>query len=247
MNTYRIYLLDIFFRTNYVLFSFSCCCVIFFCFVESLFLFESLPITHSLSHKRFIVTEVVHLFKIVWLFVITLSFLFLFPLVTHHLKYFFKSAWHFPQIKFYGDSLKLFNVIFILIYFSAHSYLLPEILKFFFCWEVVDEFSLLRVEPELSLLLYVIWTFSTKFLVSSCATSLCIFIFWISRSQPTRVLYYTALCWRKLIMFVMLLILFTAIPPDLFNQCLLTGLVFTFVETFFFFLCQKLFIKIKKI
>lgn len=245
MRPYSIYISDIVLRTTYLLISFSVCWIIFFHFTEIVFLFEVFPIVCYLNQKRFIITQLTQLFSTVWLFCTILSSLFVFPLVVYHIKYFFASGWYKYQTRLYNYTLNSFKFFFPIVYFFTHLVLTPHLVSFFLYWEIIDQYSLLRIEAEISLFFYMVWIFTFKFLVSFILTNLFTATLLFYCFIRNNYLYFILLAYKKITLFVSLVLLLLLLPPDFLLQVILALLLYFLIEFFLIFICIRLFFYIK--
>ena len=241
MKPYNIYTLDITIRIIYLLISFIFCTFIFFQFIEVILLFEVSPVIFYTMSKRFIVTQITQLFTTVWFFCTTLSFIFIFPLTVYHIKCFFVSSWYYYQVQLYVKISIQFLAVFFLIYTLSHLYLVSYLIDFFLYWEVDDEYSLLRIEAEISLFLYVLWLFLIKFSISLIFTLVTIISFLCYSLIYIKYLYLFMLLKKKIFIFIITFLVILLIPPDFLIQLIVTAFIFCLIEFFLFAICFKLF------
>jgi len=156
---------------------------------------------------------------------------------------FLSPGWYKFQIKLY-DSLTAKNLfLFILFYFLIHLYLIPNVLNFFLYWEISDEYSLLRIEAEISFYLYVLWLITFKLtltVISIIFIKLFIFGFYIININ---LIYFSSKKFRKIFTFSSISFLFLLTPPEVITQILLTFFIYLLVELFYFYICIKYLIK----
>lgn len=242
---YHIYVMDIILRSTYILVSFLFSWGIFFHFIETIFLFEVLPIVTFLLQKRFIVTQLTQLFNTIWFICTILGFTFTFPLFVYHIGLFFGSGWYIYQIRLYKLVLNSFYQIFLITYLFNHLFLIPCIIKFFLYWEILDEYSLLRIEAEISISFYIEWIFIFKFLISFLLSTTILFIITLLYFLRIKYLYSIVLSQKNFFVFIGLFILMFLTPPDFLVQLLLIVISFGFFELFLFFTCIKLLFSVK--
>lgn len=241
MKFYNVYTLDIFSRSTYIFISFIFCWIIFFYYRETLFLLEVLPFVVSTVQKRFIATHLIHLFNTTWFLCTILSFIFIFPLVIKTFELFFSSSWYNYQKNFYNNLLTILTKIFLIFNIFNQLFLLPCLISFFLYWEILDEYSLLKVEAEIALFFYIKWVFTFKFLFSFLTTLLIFFITSLFFLFSSKNLYFILVIYKKNIIFVIIFVIMFLVPPDFLLQILLTFLVVLSVELFLFFTCIKIF------
>jgi hypothetical protein len=247
MRPYNIYIWDFFFYNGYVLFSFLSCWIIFFYNREIIFLFEVMPVVSTLIQKRFIATQLTQIFNTTWFLCTLLSFMFNFPLFIYNINLFFIPSWYTYQIRFYRILLTIFITIFFLIYYFCQLVVLPHIIFFFLYWEILNEYSLLKIEAEISLFFYIKWIFILKFFISffiSVFFHFSIFLFYILNNKN---LYFLLQHQKKKLLFSLTCITFLIVPPDFLLQLLIVLLLFLLIECFLFFVCIKLFFNSKKL
>ena len=243
MYPYNIYILDFFLRVMYLLFSFLLCFVIFFQHSETIVIFETSSIIFMLDQKRFIATQLPQIFNTVWFLCTALSFIFIFPLMTYNIKLFCSSGWYKYQVHFYSQILTMFTIFFYLNHFFCQLVLIPQLVSFFLYWEIIDEYSLLKVEAEISLLFYVKWVFTLKFLIAFVWSLGYIVIVLLIYLLDSKRLYGSVLTQKRKTLFVSLTLLTLLIPPDFSAQVLVTLSLFLMMECFLYFLCLKLLFK----
>ena len=243
MYPYNIYILDFSLRVMYLLFSYLFCSVIFFQYNETIILFETTSVIFTLDQKRFIATQLTQIFNTVWFLCTALSFIFIFPLTTYNIKLFFASGWYKYQVHFYNQIFITFTIFFYLNHFFCQLVLIPQLASFFLYWEIIDEYSLLKVEAEISLLFYIKWAFALKFLIafvwSLGYTVIVLLIYFLDSKR----LYSSVLTQKRKTLFVLLTLFTFLVPPDFSVQILATLSLFLTTECFSFFLCLKLLFK----
>lgn len=243
MKFFNIYVLDLFICLIYTLVSYLLCWIVFFNYIEILFLFEVYPLLYVLSTKRFILTQVTQLFNSIWFFSLVMSTIFTYPLLTYQFKYFLSSSWYSYQIRLYSNLTKKNEFLFVIIYLSIHFFLIPNILIFFLYWEVSDEYSLLRIEAEISFYYYLLWltTFKlTLIIILIILIKIFMLIFYII---DVNLSYFYLLKFKKIFIFSIICFLFLLTPPEFISQIFITFCVSLFVELFFFHTCIKYLIK----
>jgi len=243
MRPFSAYTLDFFICLLYILFSFLLCLIIFFNYIEILFLFEVYPLLIILPTKRFILTQITQLFNSIWFFSLILSSFFIYPLAAYELKYFFNSGWYNYQIKLCKNLFIINLIFFIISFFIISFFIIPMSIHFFLYWEILDDYSLLRIEAEISLYFYIVWLTTFKFTVTFVLLyyiKLLIIIFYVTK---IKFIYFYSLKYKKIVTFTIICLLFILVPPEFIVQMLIVLLTFIFVELFFFFICIKYLIK----
>jgi len=238
-----MYTLDFFIHLVYVLIGYLLCWIIFFNYIEILFLFEVYPLLSVFSTKRFILTHITQLFNTIWFFSLTLSFIFIYPLFVYQLKHFLISGWYYYQIKLYNNLSNKIPFLFVLIYAIIHFYIIPNLLSFFLYWEVSDEYSLLRIEAEISLYLYILWLSTFKFILTFILITVIKISTFFIYVNNVNCMYFYLLKFKKIFIFTAICLLFVFIPPEFLTQILITLYIYLFVEFFFFYSCIKYLIK----
>nr|UAD89490.1 Sec-independent protein translocase component TatC [Gracilaria changii] len=232
------YSLEFIFRLIYIFVSFSLCVIIASLNIYYLILFEVYPFT-AYKLKKFIVTNIMDLFDVIWFLIISKSFFFVFPYWIFQLYKFNSSGWYIYQLKFFRKSFFFsFCIVFVIISF-VHFYLLPFILHFLTKWEVKND-ALFDIFIEFRIINYIKWVLAFRYIIGSL--SFIVFLlslhFWflIKKHQ----VYFLVKYYRKSFIFITLCILFLVIPPDSFFQVLFLILVFAIFEIVFLFVCFKL-------
>lgn len=246
MRPYTLYILDFLVCNIYILFSFTFCWIIFFYNKDLIFLFEVWPVVSVLPQKRFIATQLTNLFNITWILCTSLSSLFVFPLFTYNVYLFFISSWYKYQIKFYKVSLVIFTKTFYIVYYFFQLVFLPYIITFFLLWEILNDYSLLKIEAEISLFFYVKWIFTLKLCITFFISLLFYLITFLFFTYNSLHLYVLIKNQKKKFWFTLICISLFFIPPDILTQLILTLVIFLLIECFFLFSCLKLFFNIKK-
>ena len=247
MKPYNIYLSDFGFRLMYCFFSYLVCWGLLFTNSDLILLFEVTPLIYISGTKRLILTQITQLFNAIWFYSMFLSSIFIFPLVIYHIKSFNTSGWYNYQLKFYKISLGLWFLSFIIFYLICHYIIIPNILSFFLFWEITDENSLLRIEAEISLFYYIIWSLVLKFTFTWFLSSVFLLSAILFPFLSINNLYKLFLRYKKLGFFFFISFLFFLLPPDFIIQILLIVIVYFFVELFFLLVCIKFYNKIIKL
>ena len=246
MRPYNIYILDFFLRIFYILISYLFCWIIFFNNIEILFLFEVFPFVSILSNKRFILVQVTQLINTIWFFCIFLCSVWIMPLIYYNIQYFFISSWYNYQLKVYYIFSWYFIFIFFCLFFFNHFIVVLNLLKFFFYCEIIDEYSLLKIEAEISLISYITWICMFKFITSFFVSIIFVVMHFVFCAIDIIYLYTPILIYKQILSFIIICICFFFIPPDFFLQLFLTVLIFISIEFSFFLACVKLYKKLKK-
>ena len=242
MQPYRIYFKEFLLRIFYIIVSYILCWVIFLNHIEVLLLFETLPFLLNFNEKRFIITQLTQLLTIIWFFNSWISCILIFPLVMHHFKYFFLASWYKYQSLLFQNLLKVFFLSFILTYLLIHFLLLPNIFSFFLQWENLDKRSLLKIEAEVTLISYINWVFSFKYLISFFISNFSFLVTLLSYFIEIFQFYLFILSHKKLLIFLVFFFFIVFLPPDLTLELLLIIFIYKSMELLFFYVCLKLYI-----
>ena len=245
MKPYNVYFIDFVFRLIYIFFSFLLCFILFFNHINTVFLFETFPLLFILSKKRFILTQITQLFNILWFYCNFLSFLFTFPLIIYYVNLFFNSSWYHYQITLYKLLTNLTFFIFVSFYFLTHITIIPNVLEFLLYWEIVDEYSLLKIEAEISLFFYIIWSLRFKFVLAFVLSNLFFLLLLTFSILKTLQLYILIQKFKKILIFIVLCFLFFLIPPDFWIQLILTLISYILIEFLFLLICINFYNKIR--
>lgn len=247
MKPYNIYLIDFSLKFFYNLISYVFCLSIIFFHINTIFLFETIPLLENLVIKRLILTKITQLFNSIWFTSIFWSFFFTFPLTFYYIKVFFISGWYNYQLKFFIKSFFIFLLTFFILYFLNQIILIPAIISFFLYWEVTDLNSLLRIEAEISIFYYVLWSLTFKFNFTFILTNILYFFWLIFKFISIKKLYNLIYQYKKIFVFLFLCFFFIVIPPDFIIQFLATIFFYIFFDFIFLWICIKLYVKLKTI
>nr|YP_009490433.1 SecY [Gracilaria tenuistipitata]ARU07664.1 SecY [Gracilaria tenuistipitata]AWH62562.1 SecY [Gracilaria tenuistipitata]AWH62587.1 SecY [Gracilaria tenuistipitata var. liui]AXI97764.1 Sec-independent protein translocase component TatC [Gracilaria tenuistipitata] len=232
-----LYSLEIFFRLFYVCLSFFFCMIIASLNIYYLIFFEVYPFV-IFEIKKFIVTNVMDLFNIVWFLIISKSFFFIFPYWVFHIYKFCSTSWYKYQLKFLKKS---FNIAFLFSLFCSnffYFFLLPSILYLLTKWEIQNT-NLFGIFIEFRIISYVKWVLTFRYLIGSFSFFICLILLHIWTLLTIDHIYFFIKHYRKVLLFILLCILFLLIPPDGFLQVFLIGFVFFLFEIVFLFICYK--------
>nr|YP_010199507.1 Sec-independent protein translocase component TatC [Gracilaria baiana]UAD89365.1 Sec-independent protein translocase component TatC [Gracilaria baiana] len=232
------YSLELVFRLLYVFISFLLCAFVASMNVYYLIFFEIYPFVLP-ELKKFIVTNVMDLFEVLWLLVISKAFFFVFPYWIFQLFKFSSSGWYMYQIRFFGKSF-YFSFLMILIYlFLIHFGLLPFVLSILTKWDI-NNANLFDIFIEFRIISYIQWVLAFRYVLGSLSflTLLLILHSWFL-IKINRI-YFLIKYYRKLFIFGVLCMLFLLIPPDNVLQIFCIGSVFLIFELIFLFVCYKL-------
>ena len=244
MKPYSIYFLDFSYRLAYILVSYVICLILIFNNIKVLFLFETYPLLDFLSNQRLILTQITQVFTTVWFLSVSFSTIFVFPLIIYHIKSFMVSSWYSYQLNLYLDLVSSLVSSFILFWIITYLFIIPTMIKFFLYWEITDSYSLLRIEAEIALFYYVIW--STIF---KCTISLILTIIYLSAKfffnfLPLTLLYKIVKSFKKVGLFSFVCLIFIFIPPDFILQFIVIIISYFLSESLFLLICIRIYIKI---
>ena len=223
------------------MFSYFFCLVLIFNHINVIFLLETFPFLSILLSKQFIFTQVNQVFNLIWFCSFFWSSIFVFPLVSYHLKCFFSSSWYKYQLKFYINLVNFFVLLFLSFYFVTHFILIPKLLFFLLQWDVINKNSLVLVEAEISLFFYVIWSTNLKLLFSFVFSFFILILWIIFHFLSINSLYELIRTHKKLILFKILCLCFFLIPPDFTFQLFLTVILYLKMELLLLIICIKLY------
>jgi len=243
MKACSSYTLDFFISLVYVLFGYLFCWLVCFNNIETIFLFEVYPLLSILPKKRFILTQITQLFNIIWYFSIIIAAIISYPLAVFKLKSFLTSGYYAYQIKLYNNFIIKNLVMASFIYILIHFHLIPNLISFFLYWEISNDYSLLRIEAEISLYFYLLWSTSFKFILTftfivlNKMLTIFTYIFNVSHFY----IYFLKL--KKVFIFNLVCLFFLLTPPELVIQILIICCTYVIIESFFFCVCMKYLIK----
>nr|YP_010199682.1 Sec-independent protein translocase component TatC [Gracilaria domingensis]UAD89590.1 Sec-independent protein translocase component TatC [Gracilaria domingensis] len=232
------YSLELILRLIYVFISFLLCVFAASMNVYYLIFFEIYPFVLP-ELKKFIVTNVMDLFEVLWILVISKAFFFVFPYWIFQLSEFSSSSWYSYQIRFFKKSFH-FSFLMILVYlFLIHFGLLPFVLSILTKWDI-NKTNLFDIFIELRVTSYVQWVLAFRYVLGSLGffTLLLILHSWLLIKISK--IYVLIKYYRKLFIFGILCILFLLIPSDNFLQIFCIVAVFLIFELIFLFVCYKL-------
>nr|YP_011017011.1 twin arginine protein translocation system - TatC protein [Gracilaria hainanensis]WQB61689.1 twin arginine protein translocation system - TatC protein [Gracilaria hainanensis] len=232
------YSLELVFRLIYIFISFFLCIVAASLNVYYLIFFEVYPFV-KYELKKFIVTNVMDLFNVLWLLVIFKSFFFVFPYWIFQLYKFSSSGWYVYQFKFFNRSfyLSFFTALICLIF--LHFVLLPFTLFILTKWEMSST-NLFNIFVEFRIISYMKWILTFRYFIGSFSFLVFLFILHLWFLVKTSQIYFLIKYFRKLFMFGILCVLFLLMPPDNFLQIFCIGFIFLIFELVFLFVCYKL-------
>lgn len=244
MKSYQVYFLEFNFRLFYILISYLICLTIFFLNIETIFLFETNSLLSNLTTKRLILTKISQLFNTVWFLCNSFTFIFIFPLTSYHIFFFFKSSWYLYQIRIIKNFYFFFINMFLMLYFICHTIIIGSLINFFLYWEIKEINSLLRIEAEISLFYYVVWNLNLKFFFTFWVINLLFLIYLILKFFNIFNLYKLFLNFKKLLTYLFICGFFFLIPPDFFIQMFIVIFCYFLFELFFLTICVKTYIKL---
>nr|YP_009002130.1 preprotein translocase subunit SecY [Sporolithon durum]AGU16695.1 preprotein translocase subunit SecY [Sporolithon durum] len=235
----NLYIFDFMIRVLYVFLSYLICFCIFFYHIELIFLFEAYPYL-VISYKRFIATGITDLLDITWTLCLIFSTLLISPLIHYHVFSFFSSSWYYYQLQFLLLTSST-TFVFCISSLVFHSLILPLILNFFIYWEVSSCTSLLKLELEAQITLYVNWVLSLQYFFSFFLS-----LFFLSLFFPFFLLkiidfYVYFKTHKNAFLFSTIFLVFIVLPPEPPLQFLTIFFLFVLYELFFISLCLKFF------
>nr|AYR06612.1 preprotein translocase subunit SecY [Renouxia sp.] len=235
-----IYTKEFFIRISYIVISYLLCLLIFFQYVNFIFLFEVYPFI-KISYKKFISTQVTDLINTVWFLDFYLSSIFIFPLVGYHVSAFFSPSWYRYQLDLFKKFVLIIWFLFLPFFFFFHFKILPEILNFLSYWEIKESHSLLKIEIKARISLYINWILTTNFIFSYMVSTFGILILILNYLIKISKLYNFFKNKKNFLIFFSVFIIFIFLPPDIFSQFVTLFLIVIFYELIFIFLCIKLY------
>nr|YP_009511787.1 Sec-independent protein translocase component TatC [Gracilaria caudata]AXI97664.1 Sec-independent protein translocase component TatC [Gracilaria caudata] len=232
------YSVEFFFRLFYIFVSFFLCIIVASLNTYYLILFEVYPfVTYEL--KKFIVTNIMDLFDMIWYLVISQSFFFVFPYWIFQLYKFSSSSWYLYQLKFFKKSFYFSFSLTFLSLSLIHFGLLPFILYFLTKWEVKND-DLFSIFVEFRVISYINWVLTFRYFLGSLIFLIFLVILHLWFLMKINYIYFLIKHYRKSFIFGILCILFLVTPPDGFLQGFFLILIFLIFETVFLFVCYKL-------
>lgn len=238
MYPLNIYFKELLWRIFYCVLGLITVFTISFYYVELIFLFEISPFI-KLSHKKFIATHITELFDSVLQTCFFMASINGFPLITYHILTFFVSCWFNYQITLIRYYL-LFLFSSLLFSFSfTNIFLLPKMFNFFAQWETVQKNAILHVGLETRIYLYIQWTNCTYSSISFFCLLLLVLLFLVLLFITPFRLYLFIKLYKKQTLFIVILVLFILLPPDLWVQSFLVFISFLLLELLFFMSCFR--------
>nr|YP_009019514.1 SecY [Gracilaria salicornia]AHG53101.1 SecY [Gracilaria salicornia]AMR57151.1 SecY [Gracilaria salicornia]UAD89790.1 Sec-independent protein translocase component TatC [Gracilaria salicornia] len=232
------YSFELIFRLIYIVISFFLCVFISSLNIYYLIFFETYPFV-MYELKKFIVTNVMDLFDILWLLVLSKSSFFVFPYWIFQMYKFSSSSWYLYQFKFFSWSFCFSFTIILLFLVFIHFGLLPLILVILTKWEANNS-TLFAILVEFRILNYIKWVLTFRYFSGSIGFFglLVVVQFWFL--IKTNQIYFLVKNYRKPFIFGLLCILFLLMPPDNLLQIFCVGFIFLVFESVFLFICYKL-------
>nr|YP_009441364.1 Sec-independent protein translocase component TatC [Lympha mucosa]ATN23373.1 Sec-independent protein translocase component TatC [Lympha mucosa] len=234
-----VYFKEIIWRLFYCLLSSFIVFFIAFYHIELLFLFEIYPFI-KFTHKKFIATHVTELFNSViqtCFFVIYISE---FPFIAYHIITFISTGWFVYQIIILRFYIILLTLLTLLTFLFTNTYLLPQIFDFFTQWETLQNATLLHLEIDARIHLYLIWINHMysfiNFLFSFFLTSLLLLILFTSPYYFYLYLKY----YKKQTVLIIIFLFMVIFPPDFWIQLIIIIFSILFLEITFFISCLRL-------
>lgn len=243
LRPYSIYFRDFSYRFIYISVSYFFCWLLFFSNINTIFLFEIIPLISIIKTNRLIITQITQIFNTVWFTSLFFSFLFVFPLITYHFKSFFNSSWYIYQERLYLNLISFYVFLFYFVFYLVHFLVLPILIKFFLYWELSSNTSVFKIESEISLFYYIYWSVIIKYKIGLLSVFLCINIYLLTFFLDKINLYKLIQKFKQLICFIFICIIFILIPPDLITQFFVTLICYIGFEILFFMICVTIFIK----
>ena len=237
MKLYNVYVFDFLFKFIYCLISFFFTLIICFTNINNFFLFEIVPFLKIFYHKRFIITQITHLFNVAWILSFFYSLIWIFPLISFNCLCFFKSSWFKYQKNFYKFFILFILICYINFLIFCHFNIIPMILNFFLNWELVDKSHLLRLETEISFYYYILWLLLFKNNLSLIIIYICTFCIIIFIWRKIFFSYSFFKTYKNLLGFTIIIFIYLLIPPDFMLQFLSILFVYFIIELLFFFFC----------
>nr|YP_009511837.1 Sec-independent protein translocase component TatC [Gracilaria gracilis]AXI97714.1 Sec-independent protein translocase component TatC [Gracilaria gracilis] len=232
------YSIELVFRLLYIFISFFLCAFVASLNLYYLILFEVYPFV-MYELKKFIVTNVMDLFNVLWLLIISKSLLFVFPYWIFQLYKFSSSSWYLYQLRFFKKSFYFSFFVSLICLSLAHFGLLPFTLYILTRWEI-NNINLFSIFVEFRIINYVKWVLTFRYFISSFFFFTFLFIFHLWFLMAMNRIYFLIKYYRKSLLFGILCIIFLLIPPDNFLQIFFIGLTFFIFEFVFLFVCYKL-------
>lgn len=223
------------------MFSYFFCLILVFNNINIIFLFETFPFLSILLSKQFIFTQVNQLFNLIWFCSLFWSSIFILPLVSYHLRYFFASSWYLYQLELYINLVNSFVFLFWCFYLTTHFIVIPKLLVFLLKWEVINKYSLLQIEAKISLFFYIIWSTNLKLTFSFIFSFVLLVLLTVFRFLTINSLYKLIKRYKKLVIFKLLCLCFFLIPPDFTFQLFLTISIGLGMELLLLMICVRLY------
>nr|AYR06683.1 preprotein translocase subunit SecY [Rhodogorgon sp.] len=237
-SPFLIYTEELLMRIIYILISYVICLLIFFKYINFIFLFEVYPFI-VISYKKFISTQVTDLLNTVWLLIFFMSSIFTFPLTSYHISFFLLPSWYSYQFELFEKLIYGTYFFSFFFFFLFHFKILPEILSFLSYWEMKDSGSLLKIEIEARILLYVKWILNISFIFSYTISTLGFLLLSSIYLIKTSNFYYFLQTKKKVMIFFTVFIMFIFLPPDFFSQITLIFFIIFFYEVLFIIVCIR--------
>nr|YP_009504394.1 SecY [Gracilaria chouae]AWX65721.1 SecY [Gracilaria chouae] len=232
------YSIELIFRLTYVFISFLLCVLIASINIYYLIFFEIYPFV-MYELKKFIVTNVMDLFDVLWLLVISKSLFFIFPYWVFQLAKFSSSSWYSYQIEFFFKLFYFSFLIVLITLFFIHFGLLPFVLSVLTKWEI-NNTNLFDIFVEFRVISYIKWVLTFRYFSGTLIFFALLLILHLWFLMKINQIYFLIKYYRKPCMFGVLCMLFFLIPPDNFLQIFCIGLLFLTFEAVFLFVCYKL-------
>nr|YP_004062188.1 SecY [Gracilariophila oryzoides]ADR03204.1 SecY [Gracilariophila oryzoides]APC24937.1 Sec-independent protein translocase [Gracilariophila oryzoides] len=232
------YYQELIFRLFYIFISFCLCLIVNSFNIYNILFFETYP-SLKFSPQKFIVTDVMDLFDVIYILFFSKSFLFIFPYAMFQLYKFNSSNWYIYQWVFFKKSLKLAFLFSLAVLIFIHIGLLPSILQFLTKLETNMD-PTINIFVEFRLINYVKWVLTFRYFISSLSFISFLIFFQIWFLLSTEWVYFFTKYYRKIFIFSALFILYLVTPPDGFSQIFFIIFTFVIFEIVFLFVCYKL-------
>jgi len=228
------YLLELFTRIKYFIFSSFFTFLLFYTFkdvllvvvVYTLFsLQEDIFISFNIDH--FIYTHPTELFSMYITLVSVFSFFFLLPYIVWHIFDFLKQSLYSKEFK----NLKLFLILFICILILFNFLFLFVVFpQIWFVFNSFNNSNLINLLFELKINEYFIFFFNFLFIFNLFIFNLFILIFFLKILGIINVIR-----WKKLFIFLNIVFATLLSPPDVYSQLIFLIILTIFLELFLFF------------
>nr|YP_009445910.1 Sec-independent protein translocase component TatC [Eucheuma denticulatum]ATX68852.1 Sec-independent protein translocase component TatC [Eucheuma denticulatum] len=236
MSCFQVYAIELFYRFLHIAFGFMICLVLSFLKIDTVLLLKIYPFL-KFSKETLLATKVTDLIDVVWTLSLNVSFLFIYPLFLYHLVTFLKTSFQKCQNYVLFRVLSLTAIIYVIIFYFLHSYVVPSVFNFLLSWKLNSFQNLLNIKTELRIIDYVDWILLTGFLISSIIYCLTTFLLKFLIIIDLNVIYNRIKKWKKQVLFFLIFLLFLLFPSDIHLQFSLLFISFLSTEFIFLFVC----------